>query len=73
LRLTKRVLATDFHPNADFLEILPMALLLHPAVFAVFVLRRGGIWGCHHHQADQAAAKNKSQSTHHRLLHLDKK
>jgi hypothetical protein len=31
-------LATDSHPDADFLEILPMTLLLHPAIFALRLL-----------------------------------
>jgi hypothetical protein len=34
---TERQLSADFYPDADLLEILPMALLLHPAILALGV------------------------------------
>jgi hypothetical protein len=37
-------LSADFYPDAVFLEILPVALLLHPAILTLRLLGRRG-WG----------------------------
>jgi len=57
-------LAADLHPDADFLEVLPMALLLHAAVLALAVLRRGGWRGREHDRAEYSAANNPIWSAH---------
>jgi hypothetical protein len=56
----KCLLSADFHPDADLLEILPVALLLHAAVFAFgclsHLLSHGNAGRGDQGQAEKAAA-----------------
>ena len=64
----RRRLPANFHPRAYFLEILPMTLLLHAAIFSFGLLSIGNRGVANRDDGKKSAAKQQRSSTH-RFLH----